>query len=430
MTVFQQRAARVTLGLALFFLFLQVPALAGVVELLDDGDEAVKKAEYALAAEAYQKALDLEPDNFRVLRSLAETLVQLKRFNEAEKLIDRVLAMEITNGARVAVTLKGENVPREAELVDETVLPAESGKNNMRNYLSPVTSKPVPHYRLFFFKTSEMKLIPKTDATIRYLGVPRRVHELMRELQGTVKNQVIAASEPSAAVVMVSLQGGCFAMGSDRGSPDEQPVHDVCLSPFKIDKHEVPQQEFLLKMGANPSRFKGADLPVESVTWNEARIYCERAGKRLPTEAEWEYAARAGKTTAYPWGDELDPKQVNYCDKNCKYNLRDLEGDDGFANTAPVGSFPPNAFGLFDMAGNVSEWTADWMQDNYYRISPKKNPAGPGRRDNALTGGTNEKVIRGGAWNTDAFELRSSNRKSLWTDYRIDSLGFRCAADS
>jgi len=419
--------AAVLIGIALV---LPLPALAGVVELLDRGDEAVIAKDYAQAAEAYKEAMALEPDNFRILRSYAETLVELNRFGEADAILDRLLNMDVVNGVRVAVTLKGESEAKEAELVDETVLPADSGKNNMRNYLNPVTTKPAPHYRLFFIKSGEMALIPKTDATLRYLGVPRRVHELMVALSAKVKNEVMAGSETSDPVVMVSLEGGCFKMGSDQGSPDEQPVHEVCLSPFRIDKHEVPQGEFLKKMGTNPSRFKGANLPVESVTWNEAKTYCQKAGKRLPTEAEWEYAARAGAATRYAWGDQFDTKKANFCDKNCDMNLSDRGADDGFQNTAPVGSFPPNAFGLFDMAGNVNEWTADWMQGNYYRLSPKKNPTGPARRDDALIGATNEKVLRGGAWNTNAEELTPSNRKGLWTDYRLDSLGFRCASDA
>lgn len=432
MTEFHPRASRGLPALALFLFFLLIPCktFAGIAEILAEGDQAVKAADYSAAEQAYSRALEQDPENFRVLRSLAETLVQLKKFKEAEGVIDRLLAMKVVNGTQVAVTLKGESEPQEAELVDETVVQADSGKNNMRNYLNPVANEPVPHYRLFFFKTGKMLLIPKTDATIRYLGVPRRVYELMQALEGEIKNQVIAASDSPRPVILVSLEGGCFDMGSDQGSPDEQPVHKVCLSPFKIDKHEVRQREFIAKMGSNPSRFKGADLPVESVTWKEADTYCRKAGKRLPTEAEWEYAARAGKATRYAWGDDFEPGRANFCDKNCDLNLRDTEGDDGFAYTAPVASFPPNAFGLFDMAGNVSEWTADWMQGNYYRISPEKDPTGPTRRDDAVTGGTNEKALRGGAWNTDAGELRSTNRKGLWTDYRLDSLGFRCAADS
>ncbi len=191
----------------------------------------------------------------------------------------------------------------------------------------------------------------------------------------------------------------------------------------------MTQREFQQQMNTNSSRIKGADLPVESATWIEADIFCTKVGKRLPTEAEWEYAARAGSTTNFYWGDEFDPEQANYCDKSCSANLRDENNFDGFAFTAPVGSFPANPWGLYDMAGNVSEWVADWMEINYYRLSDKQDPKGPARSERVMHGGTNNKVFRGGSWTTSPFDLRSSNRKAMWVDYRIDSLGFRCAAD-
>ena len=96
---------------------------------------------------------------------------------------------------------------------------------------------------------------------------------------------------------------------------------------------------------------------------------------------------------------------------------------------APVGSFPANALGLHDMAGNVNEWVADWMEENYYMLSPRQDPTGPFRAQRVMRGATNTKVFRGGSWSNGAPELRSSNRKSLWVDYRIENLGFRCAAD-
>ena len=177
------------------------------------------------------------------------------------------------------------------------------------------------------------------------------------------------------------------------------------------------------------SLFKGADLPVESVTWIEADQFCTKSNKRLPTEAEWEYAARAGSSTEYSWGDEFDSKKANFCDQTCNGNLKDNTVSDGFPVTAPVGSFPANAFGLHDMTGNVNEWVADWMEEKYYLVSPMQDPKGPVRAERVMRGGTNHKVFRGGSWSNAAPELRSANRKALWVDYRIEDLGFRCAAD-
>jgi formylglycine-generating enzyme required for sulfatase activity len=415
--------------LAVLFV-LPVQAFCGIAETLVAGDQALKKKEYAAAEQILSQALQSEADNYRVLKSLAEAKMGLKKYKEANDLIDKLLAMPVTNGKKVLVTLEGETEPLEAEIVDETVILKEAGKNNMRNYLSPASPEPVAHYRFFFLKTGKMELVPKHRATVKYIGVPRQDRVYVQEMQSDVKIQLIQSEGSGAPTEMVNIEAGCFQMGSDKGAQDEQPVHEVCVSAFKLDKYEVTQKQFQQIMNTNSSRFKGADLPVESTTWIEADIYCTKVGKRLPTEAEWEYAARAGSTTNFYWGDEFDPKKSNYCDQSCSANLRDPNNSDGFAFTAKVGSFPPNALGLHDMAGNVNEWVADWMETNYYRMSPKQDPKGSFRSERVMHGGTNNKIFRGGAWNTSPFDLRPSNRKAMWPDYRIDSLGFRCAADS
>ncbi len=414
--------------LAVLFV-LPVQAFSGISKTLVAGDQALKKKDYAAAEKILSQALPSEADNYRVLKSLAEAKMGLKKFKEANDLIDKLLAMPVTNGKKVIVTLEGETEPLKAELVDETVILKEAGKNNMRNYLSPASSEPVPHYRFFFLKTGKLELVPQHRAKFKYIGVPRQDRVYVQEMQSDVKIQLIQSEGSGAPSEMVNIESGCFQMGSNQGAIDEQPVHEVCVSAFKLDKYEVTQKDFQKIMHTNSSRFKAANLPVESTTWIEADIYCTKVGKRLPTEAEWEYAARAGSTTTFYWGDEFDPKQANYCDKACSANLRDPNNSDGFAFTAPAGSFPPNAYGLHDMAGNVNEWVADWMETNYYRMSPKQDPKGAFRSERVMHGGTNNKIFRGGSWTTSPFDLRPSNRKALWVDYRIDSIGFRCAAD-
>lgn len=416
-------------GLLALFLFWPVQAFGDIAKSISLGDQAVAINDHLKADTIYTQVLETDPENFRVMKSLAEVKIALKKFKEADTLLGQILAMEVSRGKKVLVTLEGESEPLEAELVDETVILKEDSKNNMRNYLTPVLSEPVPHYRFFFFITGKMELVPKHRAQFKYSGVPVRVREQVTLLQGQVKMRLIEAEGSLGPVEMVSLEGGCFKMGSDQGEPDEKPVHEVCVSPFKMDKFEVTQREFLLKMGTNMSLVKGADLPVESVTWIEADQYCTKSNKRLPTEAEWEYAARAGQATEYSWGEEFDPKQANFCDKTCNENLKDNSVSDGFPVIAPVGSFPANAFDLHDMAGNVNEWVADWMEERYYFLSPKKNPKGPVRAERVLRGGTNTKVIRGGSFANAASELRPANRKAFWVDYRIENLGFRCAAD-
>jgi len=418
-----------TAGILAVFILSPVQAFSGIAETLASGDLALEKKEYSVAEKLFSQALETDPENFRVMKSLAETKIGLKKYQEANDMIDRLLAMKVSNGRQVLVTLEGETEAREAELVDETVILEEADKNNMRNYLSPASAEPVAHYRFFFLKTGMMELVPKHRATFKYIGVPRQDRVYVQEMQSDVKIQLIQAEGSGAPSEMVSIEAGCFQMGSDKGAQDEQPVHEVCVSAFKMDTYEVTQREFQQQMNTNSSRIKGADLPVESATWVEADEFCTKVGKRLPTEAEWEYAARAGSSTEYSWGEAFDPKMANYCDQSCSANVRDENNSDGFPFTAPVGSFPANPFGLHDMAGNVSEWVEDWMEVNYYVLSAKQDPKGPVRSERVLRGGTNTKIFRGGSWTTGASDLRSANRKALWVDYRIDSIGFRCAAD-
>jgi len=265
-----------------------------------------------------------------------------------------------------------------------------------------------------------MKLVPKSQIRIKYLTLPRPIYDQVVKFKAQVENKLVA-TESGESGEMAELKGGCCIMGSNKGEVDEVPMHEVCVSPFKIDRYEVSQRNFLSMMGDNPSRFKGPLLPVDSVTWMEAEAYCKKQSKRLPTEAEWEYAARGGTSTEYYWGKKVGSKQANFCDNSCELNVRLVDVSDGFKHTAPIGSFAPNPFGLYDMAGNVSEWVSDWMMENYYRVSPKDNPKGPGYGE--------WKVVRGGAWENDGFAIRSANRKGFQPDYRIEGVGFRCAAD-
>ncbi len=200
---------------------------------------------------------------------------------------------------------------------------------------------------------------------------------------------------------------------------DEGPVHSAQLDGFFIDTHEVTQKEFARIMEKNPSEYTGADLPVENVTWHEAKDYCQRLGKRLPTEAEWERAAKGGKDSVFPWGDEVKSGKANFCDTHCDKRWKENHFDDGHRYTAPVGSFPPNEYGLYDTAGNVYEWVMDWYEEDYYTKKPRKNPRGP---DNGKL-----KVIRGGSWINYSVGVRPSDRTDANPSKRLNFLGFRCA---
>jgi len=430
---------------SLFNTFSPTSVFADVPKLLAQGDNARSMGDYPLAEKAYKEALAKEPKNYRILKSLVEVKVALEKYAEAKPLAENILSRKVMLQKKVKVFTVGQSdVLKEvispktrtpyhmAELVDETVVAADTGKSNMKNYLDVDPKDNVAHYRLFFLDSGKMTLIPKNLVRIEYVGVPRLDHEMVQELYAKIQSKLIDASTEVKKAEMMTVKGGCFKMGSDKSEVLERPVHEVCLSPFKIEKHEVTQKSFQSVMKTNPSRFVSADLPVESVTWQESDSYCKKIGKRLPTEAEWEFAARGGTTTEYYWGNVFDSSKGNFCDASCDLNIRVTDASDGYKYTAPVGKFAPNPLGLYDMSGNVAEWVADWMdaEKNYYIISPKDNPKGPIRSNSYnLPGGANEKVFRGGSWRGGQDTLRSAWRKALFRDYRFENLGFRCAAD-
>jgi eukaryotic-like serine/threonine-protein kinase len=241
-----------------------------------------------------------------------------------------------------------------------------------------------------------------------------------------------AAKEKAVPPSMVAVPAGEFIMGMSaddclnecrkflgdkcgngyRFKP-EGPVHKVYLDAFYIDKTEVPQADYNRCVAAGKCqanhKYDGVTpprQPVVGVTWDDARSYCSWTGKRLPTEAEWEKAARGTDGRMYPWGNEFDGKKANYLVE---------------AKTAPVGSYPSGAspYGALDMAGNAREWVADWYQEDYYRQSPERNPKGPDDGE--------YRVMRGGRWTP--YELRVSNRTLQYPPLQYDDLGFRCAGD-
>jgi len=251
----------------------------------------------------------------------------------------------------------------------------------------------------------------------------------------------------SVQMRLVLIPAGKFMMGSpatEAGrSGDEGPQHDVTISkPFYMGVFEVTQEQYEQVMGVNPSSFKGAKNPVEMVSWEEAVEFCKklsaRTGKKvmLPTEAQWEYACRAGTTTAFHTGDALKPGQANAAfPKTSNPGVWDrimawlgMSSAQKIIQTTPAGSFPPNGFGLYDMHGNVWEWCSDWHADSYANL-----PAGQaGAKNQDPTGPDSgaSRVLRGGSWGGDPQLCRSALRFRLTPDYRICDVGFRVAVDS
>ena len=158
-------------------------------------------------------------------------------------------------------------------------------------------------------------------------------------------------------------------------------------------------------------------------SWEDAKTYCEWRDARLPSEAEWEKAARSGLAgKLYPWGDTFEGTLVNFCDKNCPFSHANTDFDDGYADTAPVGSYAPNDYGLYDMAGNVCEWVNDWYDSDYYLDSPAENPTGPVSGD--------YRVLRGDSWNDNGSYVRVAYRYNYGPIDRYNDIGFRCVASA
>ena len=278
---------------------------------------------------------------------------------------------------------------------------------------------------------------------------------------------VVAPLDPSKPIVpegMVSIPAGEFQMGSNdpRTQNHEQPVHTVYVDAFFMDQHEVTNLEYQTFVLANPewqrekidSKFhdknylklwrgirgndypKGkADHPVVYVSWYAAMAYAEWVGKRLPTEAEWEYAARGGLVgKKYPWGDDVRTipgwPQGEFVEHD-KANHDRIVGD-----TTAVGEYPPNGYGLYDMAGNVWEWCLDEYNKDFYSMSPRENPlSGADSVDwiiNNFTSVTTHRVLRGGSWHTrnvlgSLSPLRVTFRRPTKPLLTTDYFGFRCA---
>ena len=232
------------------------------------------------------------------------------------------------------------------------------------------------------------------------------------------EDQAKAARAPEG---MVFVKGGCFIMGNNFAQEDERPEHEVCVDDFYMDKTEVTQARWEKVMQINPSRFIGADLPVEQVNYYDVQEFVRKSqgACRLPTEAEWEYAARGGTDTRYFWGNMMDGAYAWFVDNSDE-------------KTHPVGQTHPNQYGIYDLLGNVWEWTEDWYEP-YYSIEKKDNPTGAAKGE--------YKVIRGGAFDSSAGALRPTNRTWLHPKNRVfpkvtsygqimneiyNYIGFRC----
>lgn len=214
----------------------------------------------------------------------------------------------------------------------------------------------------------------------------------------------------------ITIPAGEFQMGSENGSDNEKPVHTVYLDEYQIGRYEVTNRQYnnCYWAGVCIGNVYHANLdhPVSGVSWRQADIYCKWVGGRLPTEAEWEKAARGTDGRTYPWGEGIDCDKANY--SSC------------VGDTSPVGSYEngKSPYGLYDTIGNVWEWVNDWYDENYYQNSPLSNPLGPDSNLYMVL-----RVVRGGGWVTSADEARSATRRGLSPINEVLGVGIRCARD-
>ena len=241
--------------------------------------------------------------------------------------------------------------------------------------------------------------------------------------------------DDSSPLGMALIPSGSFEMGDHLDNVERAlPVHTVELDAFYMDVNEVTVGQFKQFIQLSGYNYEGnwldvdkhsptADHPMIYVTWHDAMAYSKWAGKRLPTEAEWEYAARGGLLgKRYPWADaeSVARKYANYYGTGGK--------DRWNKSTAPVGKFKPNKYGLYDMAGNVWEFCADWYNEKYYKNSPTKNPPGPDTGQLFDWGGPC-RVLRGGSWHSAASALNVAFRGFSIPDDRHYFTGFRCVSE-
>lgn len=272
-------------------------------------------------------------------------------------------------------------------------------------------------------------------------GLIATVRNVARKLMGlesqTPPIPTVQPASSSSEGDMVLVPAGEFWMGCNKEkvadcTPDEGPYHKVYLDAFYIDKYEVTVKQYMACVKAGQCSRAGMqgrcdygrrdklNYPINCVNWSQARAYCKWVKKRLPTEAEWEKAARGTDGRIYPWGDEWNPRNANYCDASCDFDWRDNSYDDGFPELAPVGSFSAgiSPYGVYDMSGNVKEWVADWYEF-YYQENSTRNPVGPSSGD--------RRILRGGAWTDEpSYLLRVSGRQPVHPEYSEDNNGFRC----
>jgi formylglycine-generating enzyme required for sulfatase activity len=366
-----------------------------------------------------ERAIEIETEVSRPFQLYRQTLIDLKpQFPFTQAIRSRLKRLQNT------LKLDDEDV----RSIEQSVFPQVEPKP------APVIEPPKPKSLIYTFD------IITVDTKGKEINRRKGQSEFIKEELG---NGII--------LEMVSIPGGSFMMGASDGelesSNQEKPQHRVTVEPFFMGKYPVTQEQWAaiatlpkinLDLKADPSRFKGAKRPVESVSWDEAIEFCARLSKktgknyRLPSEAQWEYACRAKTTSPFYFGETITTELANYQGTDWKYEGTTYPGNYGNGpkgiyreHTTNVGGFPPNAFGLYDMHGNVWEWCADpWHED--YNRAPSDDRVWEldSDQENIFP------LLRGGSWNNGPRNCRSAIRFRYGLDVRINFVGFRVVSSA
>lgn len=376
------------------------------------GEDLLKSKQYSEARSLLEAGLSKDPSNAQGHFNLAEACRALEDWACAEEHYESALQLDEEAGGSSLPKSKAKVWRLREEmkvwgLLNEAKRLLASGRmKQAEEALINAQELGITHEQQTFFQQLQAK-VPRTRSASSY-----------RRGAGTGSGTLQADSLDNE---MVFVPAGKFTRGSNLGE-DEQPVRQIYLHAFYIDKYEVTVGQYARYLEATDmeeppdwnvmNQPQHQRRPVVNVSWEDAVNYCKWAGKRLPTEAEWEKAARGTDGRIYPWGNEAPTRlHANYGRK---------EWDDHFA-LAPVGSFEAgkSPYGAYDMAGNAWEWVFDWYGHDFYKTGPDKNPIGPDK-------GT-EKVVRGGSWLYVADFLRAAHRFNAHPSNRHFGYGFRCA---
>ncbi|MEH2105451.1 SUMF1/EgtB/PvdO family nonheme iron enzyme [Nostoc sp.] len=391
--------------------------LADIATLKNDAYQAEVNRNLDLAEQLWIRVLAAASgQDMDAVKSLQR--IELLRNSSAIPDLPQQTILQVSKSVtNTPISKLSQTPPRETSPI--TNIPT-SGTGQFATSTNPTPS--TPSKKLILPNWSRRRVIKTTGFAIAGLGltivVPRSYPS----------NSFVEDLGNSITLTMVKIPGGTFMMGSPEGeaerNKDESPQHQVKVPGFFMGKYEITQAQYQAIMGNNPSNFKGGKRPVEQVSWDDAVEFCQKLSQktkktyRLPSEAEWEYACRAGTKTPFYFGETITTNLVNY---NGEYPYGSAPKGEYRQQTIDVGKFPPNFFGLYDMHGNVWEWCKDVYNDNY-QGAPKDGSAW-------LTGKNNDiKVVRGGGWFEVARNCRSAFRIRLARADRDSFIGFRVVA--